>query len=101
MALIIYHEHTVVSTAICEENSGKWKCVANITWNKDGDSVRQSHFIKRDDELFSRFEDAVHAGLEAAKNWVDGKLNSTAFSTPSTPFALRPSSSHQPKPAQR
>ena len=54
--------------------AARWKCVANVTWTHNGGPARHTHFIKRGDELFSRFEDAVQAGLEAAKNWIDGRL---------------------------
>jgi hypothetical protein len=78
MALVIYHHHTIVSTAICEEVSGKWKYIANPHLQRHGNLARETYSIRCFAELFSRLEDAENAGLEAAKNWVEEKCRKAA-----------------------
>jgi hypothetical protein len=72
MACVIYQDHTIVSSAVYDQVSGKWMLDAYITCNENG-SLPQLYIIQTSPELFSRFEDAEAAGMEAAKNWVDLK----------------------------
>jgi hypothetical protein len=78
MAYLIYHDHTIVSSAVYDEVSGKWKLTAKVSWKEDGSFPHRLHFVKSSPEPFSRFEDAERAGMEAAKNWVDSQLNKSA-----------------------
>jgi hypothetical protein len=72
MAYVIYRDHTIVSSAVYDQVSGKWKLTACITWYDSATPPpRRFHVITTSPELFSRFEDAEAAGLESAKNWVD------------------------------
>jgi hypothetical protein len=71
MADVIYQDHTIESSAVCDQVSGKWKATAHITWNGSGSGTHQVHLLRNSPELFSRFEDAEVAGMEAAKNWID------------------------------
>lgn len=73
MALIIYHHHTIVSFPVYDEESGKWKCAASISWPKSRGVNRGIHFVRSSPELFLRFEDAEESGMEAAKNWVESR----------------------------
>jgi hypothetical protein len=75
MALLIYHHHTIVSTPIYDDETGKWKCVASISWAQSKGLPRQMHSIQDCFEPFSRYEDAENAGLEAAKNWVESRAS--------------------------
>jgi hypothetical protein len=70
MAYVIYQDHTIVSSALYDQVSGKWMLDAYITCNENG-SLPQLYIIQTSPELFSQFEDAEAAGMEAAKNWVD------------------------------
>jgi hypothetical protein len=70
MASVIYQDHTIVSSALYDQVSGKWMLDAYITCDENG-SLPQLYIIQTSPELFSRFEDAEAAGMEAAKNWVD------------------------------
>jgi hypothetical protein len=72
MAYVIYQDHTIVSSAIYDQVSGKWMFDAYFTSDENG-SLPQLHLIPDSPELFSRFEDAEAAGMESAKNWVDLK----------------------------
>jgi hypothetical protein len=71
MAHTIYHHHRIVSSPVYDDDSGRWKYAVAISWS--GSVTRHMHSIKDCRELFSRFEDAENAGLEAAKNWVESK----------------------------
>ena len=72
MAYVIYQDHTIVSSAIYDQVSGRWMFDAYITCDENG-SLPQLYLIPTSPELFSRFEDAEAAGMESAKNWVDLK----------------------------
>jgi hypothetical protein len=71
MALVIYHHHTIVSTPVCDDNTGMWKFAAAVSSGQSGSGPQRLHFITASPQLFIRFEDAEQAGLEAAKNQVD------------------------------
>ena len=71
MANFLYHDHTIVSSAVYDDIGGKWKFNAYVSWAKDGSPSRHLHFIRNYEERFSRFEEAEMAGMEYAKNWVD------------------------------
>jgi hypothetical protein len=71
MAYLNYRGHTIVSSAVYDGLSGKWKSAASASSVKNGTASRQLHFVRNSPELFARFEDAENAGMEAAKNWVD------------------------------
>lgn len=70
MAYVIYRDHTIVSSAVYDQVSGKWMVDACITCDDNG-SLPQLYIIQTSPQLFSRFEDAEAAGMEYAKNWVD------------------------------
>jgi hypothetical protein len=89
MAYLIYQDHTIVSSAVYDEVSGKWKLTAKVTWKENGSPTRRLHFVKSSPEPFSRFEDAEKAGTEAAKNWVDSQLNKSGSGSIPLPF-MRP-----------
>ena len=72
MASGIYQAHTIVSSAVYDQVSGKWTADAYITCDENG-SLPQLYLIQTSPETFSRFEDAEAAGMESAKNWVDLK----------------------------
>ena len=74
MAVITYHHHTIVSTPVYDDNTGKWKSSASVNWPKIG-NARGVRFLTGSPELFNRFEDAEQAGLEAAKNWIENGHN--------------------------
>jgi hypothetical protein len=71
VAYVIYQDHAIVSSAVYDQVSGKWKLTACITWDENGSLTPRLHLITTSPELFSRFEDAETAGMESAKNWVD------------------------------
>ncbi len=70
MAMMIYHDRTVGSTAGYDQISGKWQYAATVSWNECG-SVTRFHFVTTSPTLFNHFEDAEKAGLQAAKSWVE------------------------------
>jgi hypothetical protein len=74
MANLVYHDHTIVSSAVYDEITGKWKLSAYVSWLEGVIPTRRLHFIRNMPERFSRVEDAEIAGIESAKNWVDGHL---------------------------
>jgi hypothetical protein len=74
MAHVIYLNHTIVSAAIYDEITGKWRFTAYVSWLEGEDPTRRLHFIRNMPERFSRVEDAELAGMETAKNWVDSHL---------------------------
>jgi hypothetical protein len=72
VAYLLYRDHTIVSSAVYDDVSGKWKITACVSWEASGNEDRFK-FLKNWPGLFSRFEDAEKAGLEAAKNWVESR----------------------------
>jgi hypothetical protein len=82
MAYVIYKDHTIVSSAIYDQVSGKWMFDAYFTCDENG-SLPQLYLIPDSPELFSRFEDAEAAGMESAKNWVDLKQRAELVQTSS------------------
>ena len=71
MAVVMYHHHTIVSTPVYDDNTGRWKLSASVSW-PSSETARGVRFLTSSPELFLRFEDAEQAGLEAGKNWVEG-----------------------------
>jgi hypothetical protein len=69
MAYLIYQDHTIVSAAVYDDITGKWRLTAYISWLEGG--CRHLHFITDTPERFSRVEDAENAGMETAKSWVE------------------------------
>ena len=53
MAIMIYHQRTLVSTAGFDQVSGKWKYAATISWSEGG-GVTRFHFVTTSPELFDR-----------------------------------------------
>ena len=74
MALLIYHHHRILSMPVYDENTGKWKFSASISWPQTG-SAPGVRFFTSSPELFVSFEDAELAGLEAAKNSVESDFS--------------------------
>jgi hypothetical protein len=72
VAYLLYRDHTIVSSAVYDDVSGKWKITARVSW-EPAVTRSDSNFLKKWPELFSRSEDAEKAGLEAAKNWVESR----------------------------
>ena len=70
MALLTYQHHTIDSTPIYDDATGRWKGAVSITWPQIG-TARGSRFLTSSPELFIRFEDAEKAGIEAGKNWIE------------------------------
>ena len=79
MAYLLYRDHTIVSSGVYDDVSGKWKLTACVSWQENGNEDR-FHFIKNSTELFSRFEDAEKAGLETGKRWVERKAKQNVAS---------------------
>jgi hypothetical protein len=79
MAYFIYRYHTIVSTAVYDLGSGKWKSAAAINWHDDGNTRSPVHTMTNSPQLFSRFEDAETAGTESAQNWIDSRKRSVPF----------------------
>jgi hypothetical protein len=71
MTYFVYRDHTIVSSAVYDVGSGKWKLAASVSSQESGSTSRRLHIVRNSPELFSQFEDAEKAGMEAAKNWVD------------------------------
>ena len=71
MAYVLYRDHTIVSTAVYDVETGKWELSACISWQASGDHF---FFLRDCPERFSRVEEAEMAGLEHSKSWVDRKL---------------------------
>ena len=71
MAYVLYRDHTIISTAVYEVETGRWKLTACISWQASGDHF---FFLRDCSERFSRVEEAEMAGLEHSKSWVDRKL---------------------------
>jgi hypothetical protein len=76
MAYVLYRDHTIVSTAVYDVETGKWKLSACISWQASGDHI---YFLRDSPEEFSRVEEAEIAGLEHSKTWVDKKLSSSVL----------------------
>jgi hypothetical protein len=95
MTYVFYRDHTIVSTAVYDIGSGKWKLAAAITSQQSGNTSRQVHIVRNSPELFSRFEDADRAGMEAAQNWVDLVKRGGPFPLATVPG--RPALWHQPR----
>ena len=70
MAVVIHAHHTIVSTPVCDHSTGKWKFNASVTWPDIG-SAHGVRLLTNSPELFSRFEDAEQAGVEAGRNWIE------------------------------
>jgi hypothetical protein len=79
MARLTYSHHTILSTPVCHEHSGMWRFAASVA-SPEMESARGDRLFFSSPELFIRFEDAEKAGVEAAKNWIDGRANK-AFRT--------------------
>lgn len=75
MPQLTYQDHTIVSAAVYDEITGKWRLAAYIGWSEGASPARRLHFIRNMPERFSRVEDAEMAGMEAARNWVDSHVN--------------------------
>ena len=67
MVHVIYEDHAIQSSAVYDQVSGRWKGTAYITWDGGSGSGTRQHLLRTSPELFSRFEDAETAGIEAAK----------------------------------
>lgn len=74
MANLVYRDHTIVSSAVFDAVSGRWKLTAYVSWAVDATPSRRLHFIRNMEERFARFEDAEMAGIETAKSWVDRSM---------------------------
>jgi hypothetical protein len=74
MATLMHHDHTILSTPVFDDDSGRWKLSVSVVWPETG-SIRGARFFTSSPELFRRFEDAEQAGLEAGKNWVESAYN--------------------------
>ena len=94
MAYVIYQDHTIVSSAIYDQVSGRWMFDAYITCDENG-SLPQLYLIPTSPELFSRFEDAEAAGIESAKNWVDLKQRAELVVRTSSGCADQPYQGHE------
>jgi hypothetical protein len=68
MAIMIYHQRTLVSTAGNDQVSGKWKYARYLERGWRRYSLLFCHDFAR---VFDDFEDAEKAGLQAAKSWVE------------------------------
>ena len=72
MAYVTYQGHTIVSSAVLRSTlAEKWTLAASVSSQESGRPTRRLHIVRHSPELFSRFEDAERAGMEAAKNCVD------------------------------
>ena len=74
VAYVLYRDHTIISTAVYDVETGKWKLTACISWQASGDHI---YFLRDCPERFSRVEEAELAGLEHSKTWIDKKLSSS------------------------
>jgi hypothetical protein len=73
MAITLYKEHLVVSTATFHSNEQRWIPSVIISWKVGG----QHHFhdIKNFPNLFADEQQAAeNFGMEAAKAWIDQRL---------------------------
>jgi hypothetical protein len=73
MAHVVYQNHTIVSAAVYDEITERWRLTAYVGW-WEGPTRRRHHFIRNVPERFSRVEEAELSGMETAKNWVDNHL---------------------------
>jgi hypothetical protein len=74
VAYILYREHTIVSSAIYDDVSGKWTLTACVSWQVSHNDDR-FRFLKNPEEIFCSSEEAEAAGIDYAKQWVDKKLS--------------------------
>jgi hypothetical protein len=79
VAYLLYQDHTIVSSAVYDDVSGKWKLTACVSW-QGTDNKDRFHFLRNSPELFSRSEDAEKAGLEAGKYWIESKAKQNVAS---------------------
>jgi hypothetical protein len=90
MVLINHHHHTIVSTPVYDDETGKWKLSASVTWPQIG-NARGVRFLTGSPELFNRFEDAEQAGLEAGKNWIEnGHKEASRAESPMPSYTKKP-----------
>ena len=94
MAYVVYQDHTIVSSAIYDQVSGKWMFDTYFTCDENG-RLPQLYLIPTLPELFSRFEDAEAAGMESAKNWVDLKQRAELVVRTSSGCADQPDQRHE------
>jgi hypothetical protein len=78
MAHLIYQDHRIISAAVYDEITGRWRLTAYVSWLEGEGPARRLHFIRNMPERFSRVEDAEMAGMEIAKNWVDSHLKAVS-----------------------
>jgi hypothetical protein len=76
MAYLLYRDHTIVTSAVYDDVSGKWKLAACVSWQASGDRI---HFLKNSLQTFARVDEAETAGIEYSKNWVDNRLSSSVL----------------------
>jgi uncharacterized protein (DUF2147 family) len=74
MAYVPYRNYTIVSSAVYDKVSGKWKAAAAISWQTTKKTGSQVHIITNCQQLFSQYEDAETAGVEMGQSWVDFDL---------------------------
>jgi hypothetical protein len=67
MTYFNYRDHAIVSSAVYDVVSGKWKLAASVSSQESGSSSRQLQIAKNSPELFSRFEDAERAEWKPQK----------------------------------
>jgi hypothetical protein len=85
MAVIKHDEYTIVSTPVYDDDSGRWKFSASVSWPQNG-IPRGTRFLTNSPERFSRFEDAEQAGLQAARNWIESVDHKDAVSRVASGF---------------
>jgi hypothetical protein len=69
MAVITYNHHTIISEAVYDEDTGRWKFSASVSW-PEGIYPRGVRFLTNSPEFLCA-EDAEQAGLEVGKSWVE------------------------------
>jgi hypothetical protein len=74
LAQLLYQNHRIVSAAVYDEPTGKWRLTAYVSCLESETPSRRVHFIREMPERFSRVEDAEIAGMEIAKSWVHSHL---------------------------
>jgi hypothetical protein len=73
MAITLYKEHLVVSTATFHSDEHRWIPAVIISW-KSG-KQHQFHDIKDFPQLFAgEQQQAEYFGMEVAKAWIDERL---------------------------
>jgi hypothetical protein len=78
MPYLIYRDHTIISAAVYDDITGKWRLTASVSWSEGG--RQYLHFINDNPERFSRIEDAESAAMETAKSWVDANCRKAVAS---------------------